>query len=108
LIDFNVEDLSPWMLRIVLDEKFVEPRVLADPNFSLDDIGEKITKHFNDSVHVICSDNNSTNGYVLRLRILMRQVRVGLRKIPYVFLPPPWCQIWSFHPLTHPLTFFSS
>jgi len=73
LIDFNVEDLSPWVLRIVLDEKFVEPRVLADPNFSLDDIGEKITKHFNDSVHVICSDNNSTNGYVLRLRILMRQ-----------------------------------
>jgi len=73
LVDFDPENLSPWVLRIVLDEKFVEPRVEGDKNFSLDDIGEKITEYYNGGVHVICSDNNSSSGYVLRVRILMER-----------------------------------
>ena len=71
LVDFNPEDLSPWVLRIILDEKFIGPRIEQDPNFSLADIADKITEHFGNGVHVIYSDNNSTNGYVLRVRILM-------------------------------------
>jgi DNA-directed RNA polymerase II subunit RPB1 len=69
--DFNPDDLSPWVLRIILDEKFIGPRIEQDPNFSLADIADKIQEHFGNGVHVIYSDNNSTNGHVLRVRIVM-------------------------------------
>src|SRR5687767_5721160 len=77
LVDANPEDMSPWVLRIVLDDKFINTRAEQDPNFSLADIAEKITEHFGNGVHVLYSDNNSTNGYVLRVRILMNEDNRG-------------------------------
>lgn len=73
LNDTSAEDMSPWVLRIVLDDKFINTRVEQDSNFSLADIANKITENFGNGVHVIYSDNNSTNGYVLRIRILMNE-----------------------------------
>lgn len=68
--DSRPEEMSPWVLRIVLNEKFINPRIEQDPTFSLGIIAEKITEYFNNGVHVIYSDVNSTTGFVLRVRIL--------------------------------------
>lgn len=68
--DSHPEEMSPWVLRIVLDEKFINPRIEQDASFSLGIVAEKITEYFNGGVHVIYSDVNSTTGFVLRVRIL--------------------------------------
>jgi len=70
-LQINPDDLSPWLLRIVLDDKFIGPRIEQDKDFSLSDIKDRITEHYGGGVHVMYSDNNSTDGYVLRLRIWM-------------------------------------
>lgn len=67
----NPELVSPWVLRIVIDDKFIQPRIEQDDSFTLNDIGEKITEHFHNTVHVMCSDNNSTTGFIIRVRILL-------------------------------------
>jgi len=70
-LQINPDDLSPWLLRIVLDDKFIGPRIEQDKDFSLSDIKDRITEHYGGGVHVMYSDNNSADGYVLRLRIYM-------------------------------------
>ncbi|RYH23446.1 hypothetical protein EON65_17730 [archaeon] len=75
--DARPEEMSPWVLRIVLDEKFINPRIEQDPNFSLEIIAAKITEYFNGGVHVLYSDINSTTGFVLRVRILSNGVAEG-------------------------------
>lgn len=76
-VDANPDHMSPWVLRIVLDNKFINPRVVEDPNFSLADIANKITEYFNNGVHVLHSDINSTTGYVLRIRILNEDIQTA-------------------------------
>jgi len=39
----SLDELSPWVLRIVLDDKFINNRVQVDDNFSMADIAAKIT-----------------------------------------------------------------
>jgi len=66
------EELSPWVLRIVLNVPAVNARVSGFENMTLDVISEKILSEFGNGVYVIHSDINSTEeeGMVIRLRIL--------------------------------------
>eukprot|EP01038_Epipyxis_sp_PR26KG_P008142 gene8142-11021_t len=73
--DANPDDMSPWVLRIVLDDKFIQSRIVQDPMFSIADIAHKITEFFGNEVHVLYSDNNSTTGFVLRIRIISQDRR---------------------------------
>jgi DNA-directed RNA polymerase II subunit RPB1 len=63
--DINTEDMSPWLLRIVLDHKIND-----DPLIPMDYIESKILEFFNNAVHVVYSDNNAEL-LVLRIRILI-------------------------------------
>jgi len=67
----SLDELSPWVLRIVLDDKFINNRVQVDDNFSMADIAAKITEEYSGGVNVMYSDNNSTSGFVLRVRIFV-------------------------------------
>ena len=60
-----VESMSPWVLRIVLNEIGVNLKSLI-----LSDIAAKITEFFMGGVHVVYPDNNTDKGYVLRIRII--------------------------------------
>ena len=67
--DVNPDDLSPWVLRIILNDQ-----VFHNKKLSMDEIATKITERFTDhgetGVHVIYSDDNATQ-LVLRIRIKM-------------------------------------
>ena len=39
----SLDELSPWVLRIVLDDKFINNRVQVDEQFSIANIAAKIT-----------------------------------------------------------------
>ena len=58
------DDISPWVLRIVLDDKAINVKGLVTS-----EIAAKITDFFMDGVQVVYTDNNSTTGHVLRIRI---------------------------------------
>jgi DNA-directed RNA polymerase II subunit RPB1 len=77
LVEFNTafehNDVSPWVLRVVLDDKFVNTRVEQDPSFSLEIIAEKVKAEFNDTIQVMYSDVNSTTGFVLRIRMFSEE-----------------------------------
>mmetsp|Transcript_30246 Transcript_30246/g.32965 ORF Transcript_30246/g.32965 Transcript_30246/m.32965 type:complete len:1790 (+) Transcript_30246:247-5616(+) len=62
--------LSPWVLRIVLDDNWVNTRVAQDKFFSLSFIADRITEYFGNGVHVVYPNENITSGFVLRIRIL--------------------------------------
>eukprot|EP01035_Chromulina_nebulosa_P019444 gene19444-25324_t len=74
--EIKPEQMSPWVLRIVLDDKYINMRLVHDPSFSITDIANKISEFFMDGVHVVYSDNNSTTGFVLRIRILIGETDV--------------------------------
>lgn len=61
------EQLSPWVLRIVLNHTQLVSKVGEE--FLLDEISEKITQYFGNSVYVINSDINSKK-HVLRIRLM--------------------------------------
>jgi DNA-directed RNA polymerase II subunit RPB1 len=61
----NPDDMSPWLLRIVLDPKGVNLK-----NLDMAAIETKITDFFGKGVHVIYTDDNS-DFLVLRIRILV-------------------------------------
>lgn len=63
--NININSMSPWVLRITLNEAAVNIKSLV-----LSDIAKKITDFFMGGVHVVYPDNNTENGYVLRIRIL--------------------------------------
>lgn len=42
----SLDELSPWVLRIVLDENFINNRVQVDDNFLMANIAAKITVSF--------------------------------------------------------------
>lgn len=65
--DINTEDMSPWLLRIVLDHKIND-----DPLIPMDYIESKILEFFNNAVHIVYSDNNAEL-LVLRIRILISE-----------------------------------
>jgi DNA-directed RNA polymerase II subunit RPB1 len=73
----NLDEMSPWVLRIILDPKFVNSRVVLDPTFTIADIATKITEYFGNGVHVIYSDVNSQTGFVLRVRLLVPPSDMG-------------------------------
>jgi DNA-directed RNA polymerase II subunit RPB1 len=66
--EVNPDDMSPWVLRIVLEESYISSRIVQDPNFSLSDIADKITEYLAAGVHVVFSDTNHSE-YVLRIRV---------------------------------------
>ena len=63
--DVPIESMSPWVLRFVLKEAPINVKGLL-----LSDIASKITDFFMGGVHVVYPDNNTENGYVLRIRII--------------------------------------
>lgn len=67
----NMDEMSPWVLRIILDPKFINARVVLDSTFTIADIATKITEYFGNGVHVIYSDVNSQTGFVLRVRLVV-------------------------------------
>jgi DNA-directed RNA polymerase II subunit RPB1 len=62
--------MSPWVLRIVLDDTWVNTRIAQDKTFSLSYIADKITDYFGNGVHVVYPNENFNSGFVLRVRIL--------------------------------------
>lgn len=62
--------MSPWVLRIVLDDTWVNTRIAQDKSFSLAFIADKITDYFGNGVHVVYPNENFNSGFVLRVRIL--------------------------------------
>jgi DNA-directed RNA polymerase II subunit RPB1 len=67
----TIDDFSPWVLRIVFDEVYINGRVQTDSNFSLEDIKDKINaKYTAGNLHIIYSDQNSVSGYVIRIRLI--------------------------------------
>jgi len=62
--DANPDDMSPWVLRIVLDSKGLTLKKLT-----MDGIATKITDFFGRGVHVIHTDDND-DLLVLRIRII--------------------------------------
>lgn len=60
----KVDQMSPWVLRIVLDMKKLSTKKLF-----MAEMANRITKHFFNGVHVVYSDDNSPL-LVLRIRIL--------------------------------------
>jgi DNA-directed RNA polymerase II subunit RPB1 len=64
--DVPLELMSPWVLRICLDQNAVGAKQLK-----LSDIALKVTEYFMGGVHVVHPDNNDdTTGFILRIRIL--------------------------------------
>jgi DNA-directed RNA polymerase II subunit RPB1 len=61
--DVNPDCMSPWVLRIVLNDELFHNKKLL-----MDDIATKITDKFDKGVHVIYSDDNAAQ-LVLRVRI---------------------------------------
>ena len=61
----EARDISPWVLRIVLDDKAINVK-----NLTMTYIASKIGEFFVNGVQVVYTDNNSTTGHVLRIRIL--------------------------------------
>ena len=61
----DMSDISPWVLRIVLDDKQINVKGLEVAG-----IASKINEFFMNGVQVVHTDSNSTTGHVLRIRIL--------------------------------------
>ena len=66
--EVNPDFMSPWVLRIVLD-----PRSFTVKKLNMAEIATKITEFYKQGVHVIYTDDNSTTGLVLRIRIIMSE-----------------------------------
>lgn len=66
-LDENPENMSPWVLRIVLnyDRRSIK-------KIEMDEVETKITEFFGQGVHVICTDNNA-DPLVARVRILISE-----------------------------------
>jgi DNA-directed RNA polymerase II subunit RPB1 len=62
--------MSPWVLRVVLDDAWVNTRIAQDKTFSLSFIADKITDYFGNGVHVVYPNESFDSGFVLRIRIL--------------------------------------
>jgi DNA-directed RNA polymerase II subunit RPB1 len=76
--EVKTEQMSPWVLRIVLDDKFINMRLAQDETFNISQIANKISEFFADGVHVVYTDSNSTTGFVLRVRILLKDSDGGV------------------------------
>ena len=72
--------MSRWVLRIVLDEKFIQPRIQAE-TCSMADIANKIKQQFvvddgegavQEGLHIMYSDDNSQE-YVIRIRLIVEE-----------------------------------
>jgi DNA-directed RNA polymerase II subunit RPB1 len=61
--DFDVNKLSPWLLRIELDRKR-----MTDKKLTMEQISEKITADFGDDLNCIFNDDNAEK-LVLRIRV---------------------------------------
>lgn len=75
----NPDTLSPWVLRIILSDKYVNTRLFEQGgNFSIADIAQKIEEFYSDGVYVCYANDNhqndaansKENGYVLRVRMI--------------------------------------
>ena len=62
--EFDVNRLSPWLLRIELDRKR-----MTDKKLSMEQISEKITSFFGEDLNCIFNDDNSEK-LVLRIRVV--------------------------------------
>lgn len=70
--DIRPEAMSPWVLRIVLDDKSIGARISQDPSFDLAFIANKISEFFMDGVHVVYSEANSAL-HIIRIRIIQSE-----------------------------------
>jgi len=68
--EFNPENMSPWVLRIVLDRQAFDMRAKF---LELDHIARKVQEYFPDGVHVINSDENCDDELVLRIRLILSE-----------------------------------
>jgi DNA-directed RNA polymerase II subunit RPB1 len=66
---------SPWVLRIILDNK-----VMVDKKISMREVSDIISAEFGEDVNVICSDDNSDE-LVVRVRILRMEDHAGDEKM---------------------------
>lgn len=71
--EIKVDQMSPWVLRLVLDEKYINMRLAQDKTFKIDDIANKISEFFMDGVHVVYTDSNSTTGFIIRIRVIINE-----------------------------------
>jgi DNA-directed RNA polymerase II subunit RPB1 len=62
--DFDINRLSPWLLRIELDRKR-----MTDKKLSMEQISEEISKYFGDDLNCIFNDDNAEK-LVLRIRVM--------------------------------------
>ena len=62
--DFDVEKISPWMLRIELDRK-----KMTDKKLTMEQISEKINHGFGEDLNCIFNDDNADK-LILRIRIM--------------------------------------
>ena len=69
--DVNIDDMSPWVLRVVLDKKAMAP-LLKYLGITMASIADKVKAFWNNCVHVVYSDDNEDN-LVLRIRIIERR-----------------------------------
>ena len=69
--EVNPDHMSPWVLRVVLD-----PRGFTVKKLSMANLAARITDHYKHQVHVVYTDDNSTN-LILRIRILVAEEERG-------------------------------
>eukprot|EP00027_Filamoeba_sp_ATCC50430_P000934 CAMPEP_0168554826 /NCGR_PEP_ID=MMETSP0413-20121227/7995_1 /TAXON_ID=136452 /ORGANISM="Filamoeba nolandi, Strain NC-AS-23-1" /LENGTH=1668 /DNA_ID=CAMNT_0008585609 /DNA_START=242 /DNA_END=5249 /DNA_ORIENTATION=- len=62
--DFNVDRMSPWLLRIELDRE-----VMTDKKLSMQNIADRIYEDFGSDLHTIFTDDNAEK-LILRIRIM--------------------------------------
>ena len=62
--DFDINKLSPWLLRIELDRKR-----MTDKKLSMEHISEQITNYFGEDLNCIFNDDNAEK-LILRIRVL--------------------------------------
>ena len=67
--DFDVEKISPWLLRIELDRK-----KMTDKKLTMEQISEKINHGFGEDLNCIFNDDNADK-LILRIRIMNNEAK---------------------------------
>ena len=62
--DFDINRISPWLLRLELDRKR-----MTDKKLTMEQISDKISSHFGEDLNCIFNDDNAEK-LVLRIRLM--------------------------------------